>query len=146
MAEELVINAPIEERYVDYNGHKTYVKIVGERKDNGKKPLLVLGGQATATCSTSPASPTSTIGRSFSTIRSAAASPWWRTWALHHDLWINEYYTVCEALGLDDFHLFGSSWGGMLGMLCMMKDDKGVNSFVINSSPVLIQSWLSPTT
>ena len=42
MAEELVINAPIEERYVDYNGHKTYVKIVGERKDNGKKPLLVL--------------------------------------------------------------------------------------------------------
>ena len=44
MAKELVITSPIEERYVDYNGHKTYVKIVGERKDNGKKPLLVLHG------------------------------------------------------------------------------------------------------
>ena len=59
-----------------------------------------------------------------------------------YDLWVNEYYTVIDALGLDDFHLFGNSWGGMLGMLCMMKDDRGVNSFVINSSPVLIQSWL----
>ena len=50
------------------------------------------------------------------------------------DLWIDEFYTVRRALGLNDIHLFGNSWGGMLGMLCMMKDDTGVNSFVINSS------------
>lgn len=30
----------------------------------------------------------------------------------------------------------------MLGMYCMMRDDAGVNSFVINSSPVRIQTWL----
>uniref|UniRef100_UPI0023F04079 alpha/beta fold hydrolase n=1 Tax=Slackia piriformis TaxID=626934 RepID=UPI0023F04079 len=52
------------------------------------------------------------------------------------------FYTVRDALGLDDIHLFGNSWGGMLGMYCMMKDDAGVNSFVINSSPVRIQTWL----
>ena len=59
-----------------------------------------------------------------------------------YDLWADEFYTVREALGLGDIHLFGNSWGGMLGMYCMMKDDAGVNSFVINSSPVRIQTWL----
>ena len=148
MAKELVIESPIEERYVDYNGHKTYVKIVGERKDNGKKPLLVLHG-GPGDCHNylldlariadehdrqvifydqtgCGKSMLEGMGEDFYT----------------YDLWVNEYYTVIDALGLDDFHLFGNSWGGMLGMLCMMKDDRGVNSFVINSSPVLIQSWL----
>ncbi len=148
MTKELVITSPIEERYVDYNGHKTYVKIVGERKDNGKKPLLVLHG-GPGDCHNylldlarladehdrqvifydqmgCGKSMLEGMGEDFYT----------------YDLWVNEYYTVIDALGLDDFHLFGNSWGGMLGMLCMMKDDRGVNSFVINSSPVLIQSWL----
>ena len=148
MAEELVINAPIEERYVDYNGHKTYVKIVGERKDNGKKPLLVLHG-GPGDCHNYLLDLAriadkydrqvifyDQIGCGKSMVENMGEDYY------TYDLWVNEYYTVCEALGLDDFHLFGNSWGGMLGMLCMMKDDKGVNSFVINSSPVLIQSWL----
>ena len=148
MAEELVINAPIEERYVDYNGHKTYVKIVGERKDNGKKPLLVLHG-GPGDCHNYLLDLAriadkydrqvifyDQIGCGKSMVENMGEDYY------TYDLWINEYYTVCEALGLDDFHLFGNSWGGMLGMLCMMKDDKGVNSFVINSSPVLIQSFL----
>ena len=148
--------AEIKEVYVDYvpkgyedviPGHKTYCKIVGESAP-GKKPLLVLHGGPGDThnylldlaniadkyqrqvifydqigCGKSM---TENMGEDFYT----------------YDLWVDEFYTVRKALGLDDIHLFGNSWGGMLGMLCMMKDDSGVNSFVINSSPVLIQSWL----
>ena len=124
------------------------MKIVGERKDNGKKPLLVLHG-GPGDCHNYLLDLAriadkydrqvifyDQIGCGKSMVENMGEDYY------TYDLWINEYYTVCEALGLDDFHLFGNSWGGMLGMLCMMKDDKGVNSFVINSSPVLIQSWL----
>ena len=58
-----------------------------------------------------------------------------------YDLWADEFYTVREALALTTFTCSAIP-GGMLGMYCMMKDDAGVNSFVIDSSPVRIQTWL----
>ena len=85
MTKELVITSPIEERYVDYNGHKTYVKIVGERKDNGKKPLLVLHG-GPGDCHDYLLEPchracrASATARSSSTTRRVAASPCSRAW------------------------------------------------------------------
>ena len=36
--------AKIEEGYMPYLGYKTYYRIVGEKKDNGKAPLLCLHG------------------------------------------------------------------------------------------------------
>ena len=36
--------AKITEGYMPYLGHETYYRIVGERKDNGKKPLILLHG------------------------------------------------------------------------------------------------------
>lgn len=84
MTKELVITSPIEERYVDYNGHKTYVKIVGERKDNGKKPLLVLHG-GPGDCHNylldlARLADRARPPRSSSTTRRVAASPCSRAW------------------------------------------------------------------
>ncbi|ACV23428.1 Proline iminopeptidase [Slackia heliotrinireducens] len=156
---KLEIKSEVKELYVNYipEGYEeklaaqdykgTYVKIVGESAP-GKKPLLVLHGGPGDT-------------HAYLYDLALIADKYQRqvifydqigcgkSWCegmgedfYNYDLWVNEYYAVKEALGLDDFHLFGNSWGGMLGMLCMMKDDSGVNSFVINSSPVLIQAWL----
>ena len=36
--------ATMRDGYVDYAGYKTYYKIFGEQKDNGKLPLFVLHG------------------------------------------------------------------------------------------------------
>ena len=139
--------ADIKEVYVDYAGFKTYCKIVGE-KTPGKKPLLVLHG-GPGDCHNyllTYAELADLFGRQvifYDQIGCGkSAIPHQEDDFYNYDLWVNEFYTVREALGLDDIHLFGNSWGGMLGMLCMMKDDTGVNSFVINSSPVRIQTWL----
>lgn len=140
--------ADIKEVYVDYAGFKTYCKIVGESKP-GKKPLLVLHG-GPGDCHNyllTYGDIADRYGRQvifYDQIGCGKSKiPHQEDDFYNYDLWVNEFYTVREALGLDDIHLFGNSWGGMLGMLCMMKDDTGVNSFVINSSPVLMTSWLS---
>lgn len=144
---ELEIKSEIKETYVDYLGHKTYVKIVGECAP-GKKPLLVLHG-GPGDCHNYLLDLARIADKYQRQVIFYDQIGCGKSWVENmgedfytYDLWVNEYYTVCEALGLDDFHLFGNSWGGMLGMLCMMKDDKGVSSFVINSSPVRIASWL----
>lgn len=140
--------ANIREEYVDYLGFKTYCKIVGENMP-GKKTLLVLhGGPGDCHNYLLPyADMADKYGRQivfYDQIGCGKSSiPHQEDDFYTYDLWVNEFYAVREALGLDDIHLFGNSWGGMLGMLCMTKDDHGVNSFVINSSPVRIATWVS---
>lgn len=138
------------EAYVDYAGFKTYCKIVEpDEPAAGKKPLLVLHGGPGAchNCLLTYAQIADRYGRTvvfYDQIGCGkSAIPHQEDDFYTCDLWIDEFYTVRRALGLNDIHLFGNSWGGMLGMLCMMKDDTGVNSFVINSSPVRIDTWLS---
>ena len=142
--------AHITEAYVDYAGFKTYCKIVEpDEPAAGKKPLLVLHGGPGAchNCLLTYAQIADRYGRTvvfYDQIGCGkSAIPHQEDDFYTCDLWIDEFYTVRRALGLNDIHLFGNSWGGMLGMLCMMKDDTGVNSFVINSSPVRIDTWLS---
>lgn len=142
--------AHITEAYVDYAGFKTYCKIVEpDEPAAGKKPLLVLHGGPGAchNCLLTYAQIADRYGRTvvfYDQIGCGkSAIPHQEDDFYTCDLWIDEFYTVRRALGLNDIHLFGNSWGGMLGMLCMMKDDMGVNSFVINSSPVRIDTWLS---
>lgn len=139
--------AEIREEYVDFRGFKTYCKIVGENQP-GKKTLLVLHG-GPGNCHNyllTYADMADRYGRQvvfYDQIGCGKSSiPHQEDDFYNYDLWTDEFYAVREALGLDDIHLFGNSWGGMLGMRCMLKDDTGVNSFVINSSPVRIATWL----
>lgn len=138
-----------KETYVDYLGYKTYCKIVTpDNPDPAKKPLLVLHG-GPGDCHNYLLTYAELADRANRQVVfydqigcGKSAIPHQKDDFYTYDLWADEFYTVREALGLDDIHLFGNSWGGMLGMYCMMKDDTGVNSFVINSSPVRIQTWL----
>ena len=141
--------AEIKETYVDYKGFKTYCKIFEpENPAPGKKPLLVLHG-GPGDCHNYLLTYGELADRAGRKVVFYDQIGCGKSMIPHqdddfynYDLWVDEFYTVRKALGLDDIHLFGNSWGGMLGMLCMMKDDSGVNSFVINSSPVRIQTWL----
>ena len=140
--------AEIREEYVDYNGFKTYCKIVGENQP-GKKTLLMLHGGPGATHNylLPYAEMADRYGRQivfYDQIGCGKSNiPHQDDSFYNYDLWVNEFYAVREALGLDDIHLFGNSWGGMLAMMCMIRDDAGVNSMVVNGSPVNIATWLS---
>ncbi|WP_342745919.1 alpha/beta fold hydrolase [Raoultibacter massiliensis] len=140
--------AEMKSGYVDYLGFKTYYEIYGEKKPC-KKPLLILHGgpgdthyylqnyREMADKYDRQIIFYDQIGCGNSKI------PHQEDDFYNYDLWINEFYTVRDALGLDDIHLFGNSWGGMLAMMCMIKNDEGVSSMVVNGSPVNIATWLS---
>ena len=49
---------------------------------------------------------------------------------------------VRDALGLDDLHLFGSSWGGMLAMQYVLDRTPPLRSLVLCGSPTSIPRWI----
>ncbi|MDR1775428.1 MAG: proline iminopeptidase-family hydrolase [Actinomycetes bacterium] len=57
-------------------------------------------------------------------------------------LWVEEVDVMREALGLDQVHLLGQSWGGMLAMQYALTQPKGVKSMVVASSPASIPLWV----
>lgn len=54
-------------------------------------------------------------------------------WTLERS--VAEVTAVCEALGLDRFHLFGNSWGGWLALEYVLDRRPPVASLIISSSP-----------
>ncbi|MBQ2677863.1 MAG: proline iminopeptidase-family hydrolase [Bacillota bacterium] len=140
--------ATMREGYVDYAGFKTYYRIFGEQKDNGRLPVVMIhGGPGACHNYLLPYKELADrydrqvifydqIGCGKSSIPPQNDDFW------NYDLWLNEFYAVRDALGLKEFHTFGNSWGGMLEMLIATTDDTGIHSMVLNSSPVRIQTWL----
>ena len=106
--------AEIRETYIDYHGFKTYCKIVGENQP-GKKTLLMLHGGPGATHNylLPYAEMADRYGRQivfYDQIGCGKSNiPHQDDSFYHYDLWVNEFYAVREALGLDDIHLFGNS-------------------------------------
>lgn len=58
------------------------------------------------------------------------------------ELWEEEIDVVRQALGLDNIHLLGQSWGGMLAMQYATHQPKGVASMIVASSPASIPLWV----
>jgi len=60
------------------------------------------------------------------------------------DLWMDEIDAVRESLGLDEVHILGQSWGGMLAMqYAIERRPAGVRSMVVASSPASLDLWAS---
>jgi proline-specific peptidase len=58
------------------------------------------------------------------------------------DRFVDELATVRAALGLDDLHLFGSSWGGMLAMQYVLDRQPPLRSLLLCGSPASIPRWI----
>jgi proline-specific peptidase len=61
------------------------------------------------------------------------------------ELFVEEVGAVRGALGLEQVHLFGSSWGGMLAMEYALTRPGGVASLILASSPASIPQWIVET-
>ncbi len=130
-----------------YLGRETYYRIVGERKDNGKAPLILLHG-----------GPGSTHNY-FETLDKVAdlddrmlvmydqigcgnsyldghPELWTR------ETWMNELEELRKYLKLDTCHVLGQSWGGMMCFIyaCDYKHE-GVKSFIMSSTLPYNKIW-----
>jgi pimeloyl-ACP methyl ester carboxylesterase len=61
------------------------------------------------------------------------------------ETFLDQLRSVRDGLGLDEVHLFGSSWGGMLALEYALLQPDGLASLVLNSTPTSAPRWAEET-
>jgi proline iminopeptidase len=136
----------VVEGYMPFREYQTYYRIVGEANPE-KTPLLLLhGGPGSshnyfellddyAEASGRQLIMYDQVGCGKSSLPEDESVYVKETWA-------EELIALREYLHLDQVHLSGQSWGGMLEMFYMTSyNPQGVRSVMINSSPASIKLW-----
>jgi L-proline amide hydrolase len=59
------------------------------------------------------------------------------------DLFVDEFHTVRDALGIHEYHLLGQSWGGMLSAEIAVRQPTGLASLTICNSPASMELWMA---
>ena len=137
---------PAAEGYIPFMGHKVWYRIVGDREEPGKLPLLVLhGGPGAPHDYLEPLEEMAATGRrvifydQLGCGNSRLQEPAPDLWTV--PLFVDEVGVVRRALGLERVHLLGHSWGGMLAMEYALTQPPRVASLIVASSPASIPRW-----
>ncbi|WP_300559846.1 alpha/beta fold hydrolase [Companilactobacillus sp.] len=128
----------IREGYMPYLGYQTYYRIVG-KKSNNKKPLVLLhGGPGSTHNYFELLDDIAVDGRQIIMYdqlgcgKSAVPSnpSLWKK-----ETWANELIELRKYLGLDEIHLLGQSWGGMLAFIYMCDyQPAGIKSLILSGT------------
>lgn len=139
---------PIIEGYMPFRGYKTYFRIAGSG-NNKKAPLLAMHG--------GPGSAHDTLelldklavydNRQIITYDQIGCgksyveghTDWW-----NRETWMEELQALRDYLGLEQCHIIGQSWGGML-VICYLIDKKpsGICSAIVTSGHSSSSLWAS---
>lgn len=135
----------IQEGYMPFMGHQTYYRIVGECKD-GKKPIVLIhGGPGSTHNYFEVLDSIAESGRAVISYDQIGCGKSFldgcpEMWTLK--TWTDELIALREHLGLDEVHLLGQSWGGML-ILSYLTDveHEGVRSAILSSTNPSASVW-----
>ena len=142
---EVFLEMEIREGYMPFKEYKTYYRITG-KKTGSKKPLVLLHGGPGST-------------HNYFEVLDRLAEEDGRELVMYDQIgcgesyvenrpdlwtaetWIEELAALREHLGLDEIHLLGQSWGGMLLLdyVCNHKPS-GLKSLILSST--LPASWM----
>src|SRR5690349_8411409 len=140
------MDVPIQEGYVPFEGYRTWYRIVGDREEEGKLPLLCLhGGPGIAHDYLKPLEALARTGRRviFYDQLGCGNSDHPHDPSLWNvDLFVREVAAVRKSLGLDQIHLLGQSWGGFLAQEYMLTNPTGVKSLILANSAASTQRWI----
>ena len=135
----------IQEGYMPYLGYQTYYRIVGENT-SGKKPLVLLHGGPGSTHNSFEVLDqlAEEDGRQiimYDQIGCGESYVENRPDLWNADSWTNELIALRKHLGIEECHLLGQSWGGMLllNYVCNYKPE-GIQSIILSST--LPASWM----
>lgn len=138
----------VREGTIPFKGYSTWYRIVGERDEPGKLPLLCLhGGPGAAHDYLESLEAMAGTGRrvifydQLGCGRSAIPESKPETWTV--ELYIEEVNVVRQALELNRLHLLGQSWGGMLAMQYALTQPEGLVSLIVASSPASMRQWVA---
>jgi proline-specific peptidase len=132
---------------VAFRGYNVWYRIVGEREEPGKLPLLCLhGGPGVPHDYLEPLEAMAATGRRVIFYDQLGCgnsdhphNP--SLWTV--DLFVEEVGVVRRALALDRIHLLGQSWGGMLAMQYALTQPAGLVSLIVASSPASMRQWVA---
>ncbi|HEU5422872.1 MAG TPA: proline iminopeptidase-family hydrolase, partial [Nitrolancea sp.] len=137
---------PSHEGKLPFRGHEVWYRVVGEGEEPGKLPLLTLhGGPGAAHDYLEPLEGLAASGRRVIFYDQLGCG---RSDQPHDpamwtvELFLEEIEAVRAALGLDELHLLGQSWGGMLGMEYALTQPPGLASLTVASSPASMCQWV----
>lgn len=135
----------ITEGYMPYLGYKTYYRIVGECEGNKKPLVLVHGGPGSTHNYFEVLDKMAEDGRAivmYDQIGCGLSSTPSRPDLWNAKTWIEELIELRKYLGLDEIHLLGQSWGGMLAIqyACEYKP-KGIKSYILSSTLPSAKLW-----
>lgn len=126
---------------------ETWYRMVGAQRDEGRVPLLCLhGGPGANWLHMKPYEALADerqvvfydqLGAGNSAVSEPHDPAMWTP-----ELYVEEVDAVREALGLDRVHVFGHSWGGMLGMQYAAGRPDGLVSLIVESSPPSVPAWM----
>ena len=138
---------PVQEGRIPFHGYHTWYRVVGDREEPGKLPLLALHGGPGAThdylesLEAIAATGRRVIFYDQLGCGKSATPPNPSLWTI--GLYVEEVNAVRAALGLDRVHILGQSWGGMLGMEYALTQPAGLASLTIADSPASMTQWVS---
>lgn len=138
---------PFTEGYIPFRGYNVWYRIVGDREEPGKLPLLCLhGGPGIPHDYIESLEMMAPTGRRVIFYDQLGCGnsdqphdP--SLWTV--DLFVDEVGVVRRALGLDRLHLLGQSWGGMLAMEYALTQPAGLVSLIVASSPASMPQWVA---
>jgi proline iminopeptidase len=135
----------IEEGYMPFRGFKTYYRIVGE-KTPGKAPLLLIhGGPGSSHNYFELMDDYADTGRQlimYDQVGCGKSSLPEDESIYVKETWAEELIALRKYLHLDEIHMLGQSWGGMLEMFYLTQyAHAGIKSVMIDGSPASIKLW-----
>lgn len=135
----------ITEGYMPYLNYETYYIIVGDL-DSGKTPLILLhGGPGSTHNYFEILDDVAKDGRaviSYDQLGCGKSSMPSRPELWTAETWIEELIALREHLELDEVHILGQSWGGMMAIQYAVEyDPKGVKSYILSSTLPSAAIW-----
>jgi proline-specific peptidase len=140
---------PITEDYLSFCGYNVWYRVVGTDEAPGKSPLLCLHGGPGATHDyLEPLEALAGTGRRviFYDQLGAGNSDHPKKPALWTvSLFLEELAALRRHLQLDQVHLLGQSWGGMLAMEHALTRAEGLRSLILADSLASMPQWSTET-
>lgn len=136
----------IEEGYMPFRGYQTYYRIVGEKNPNLAPLLLLHGGPGSSHNYFELLDDYADTGHQlimYDQIGCGKSSIPDDESMYVKETWAEELIELRKFLHLDEVHLLGQSWGGMLEMFYLTHyDHAGIKSVMIDGSPASIKLWI----
>lgn len=136
----------IKEGYMPFHKYRTYYRIVGDKNPKKAPLLLIHGGPGSSHNYFELLDDYANTGRQlimYDQVGCGKSSIPDDESIYVKETWVEELIALRKYLHLDQIHMSGQSWGGMLEMYYLTAfDPQGIKSVMINSSPSSIKLWI----